>query len=127
MRTNEIVKLTRDGIARLVAKRAEEEDAPRPTADQGHERRRAIRWPFPGTVEIRVCGCDSSQLWFGSILNLSEGGLGMTCDRKFPLGTELEISVHLPEASFYGRCTVRHTCENEYEEYVTGVEFLFDD
>ena len=121
MATEEIVKLSREAILELLRSRrlpVDEFDGP--------ERRRQSRWPFPSAAELRPDGGDGSVQWFGTCENLSQGGLGVTCDHVFEPGTTLEISFHLPEASFYGRAVVRHCHETPRGQYV-GVEFLWDD
>jgi len=122
MPTDEIVKLTRKQITRLLRKRQQA------AGDYlGSERRRAPRWPFPGTVELRHTDPSEPGLWFASCRDISEGGMGMKTDTEFDPGTVLDISVHLPEISFYGQAKVRYCKEIEASEYVIGVQFLFDD
>ena len=125
MKTDEIVKLTREGIAELLSSRAAPEDE-----CPGHERRKSPRWPFPGAVELRPVGANDDELCFGSCRDLSQNGVGLICDDPFETGTPLDIALHLPEASFCGKATVRYCAqiegENE-EEYVMGLEFDFDD
>jgi len=49
-------------------------------------------------------------------------------DTYFAPDTVLDISVHLPEQTFYGQATVRYCKELETEnEYIMGVQFVFDD
>ncbi len=125
MPTDEIVKLTRKQVSRLIRRRME-------AAGQqfdGEEQRRAPRWPFPGTVELRYPGASKPEQWFATCRDISEGGMGMKTDAYFAPGTVLDISVHLPEQSFYGQATVRYCKELETEsqsEYLLGVQFIFD-
>jgi hypothetical protein len=123
MPTDEIVKLNRRQIERLLRKRqaAAGKDFP------GSERRRAPRWAFPGTVEIRHLDPTDGGHWFAACRDISEGGMGMKSDTYFEPGTVLDISVHLPEISFYGQATVRYCKEIESSEYIMGVQFVFDD
>ncbi|HPD30693.1 MAG TPA: PilZ domain-containing protein [Phycisphaerae bacterium] len=124
MPTGEIVKLTRKQIARLIRKRME-------TAGQrydGAELRRAPRWPFPGTVELRYATGDNNQQWFAVCRDISEGGMGVKTDTYFPPDALLDISVHLPEQTFYGQAKVRYCKEMDGEaEYLMGIQFVFDD
>ena len=124
MPTDEIVKLTRKQVSRLIRRRMEAAGA----NYEGSERRRAPRWPFPGTVEVRYAdGRDPSQ-WFATCRDISDGGMGMKTDMYFAPGTLLDISVHLPEQTFYGQATVRYCKELEIEsEYIMGVQFVFED
>ena len=120
MQTNEIIRLTRQAVAELLASR---EAAAEPY--EGHERRRVPRWPFDGAVEFRLAGGTGSPQWFGSCDNLSQTGLGASCDRHFEPGTRVEITVHQPEASLFGEATVCH-CTQRGDEYYVGVDFDFD-
>ncbi len=124
MPTDEIVKLTRKQVSRLIRRRmkAAGQDF------EGSERRRATRWPFPGTVELRHADGSDPNNWFASCRDISEGGMGMRTDAYFAPGTMLDISVHLPEQTFYGQATVRYCKEIESSsEYLMGVQFVFED
>ena len=122
MSTEEIVKLTREGVQDLIRNQSE------PSDDyDGTNRRRQPRWPFPGTVELWPDGGDGSRQWFGTCRDLSEGGLGFNCDAYFEPGTPLEIAFHLPAASFYGKATVRHSLESPDDDYIVGVQFNYED
>lgn len=124
MPTDEIVKLTRKQVARLIRRRMEAAGQ----KYEGTEKRRAPRWPFPGTVELRNADGQAPQQWFASCRDISEGGMGMKTDTYFAPGTVLDISVHLPEQTFYGQATVRYCKELETEnEYIMGVQFVFDE
>lgn len=124
MPTEEIVKLTRKQMARLIRMRTE-------AAGQeydGTEQRRAKRWPFPGTVELRYSTGDNPNQWFATCRDISEGGMGMKTDTYFAPQTLLDIAVHLPEQTFYGQATVCYCKQVEGEsEYLLGVQFIFDD
>ncbi|MGQ9648821.1 MAG: PilZ domain-containing protein [Phycisphaerae bacterium] len=124
MPTGEIVKLTRKQIARLIRKRME-------TAGHrydGTEQRRAPRWPFPGTVELRYSTGDNALQCFAVCRDISEGGMGVKTDTYLPPDTLLDISVHLPEQTFYGQAKVRYCKEVDGEaEYLMGIQFVFDD
>ncbi len=121
MPTDEIVKLTRETIADLLAAQsAPEQDF------EGDERRQSERWPFPGTVEIRIANGQAQEPSFATCRDVSSGGMGMKCDCHFETDTPLEISVHLPEASFYGKAIVRY-CAEAGPHYILGVEFDFEE
>ena len=124
MISSEIVKLTRANIARLLRSHESPEGG-----FLGHERRRSLRWPFPGTVELRPVGGREDDVSFGSCRDVSATGVGITAEGYFEPGTCLEISMHLPEASFYGQATVRYCEEIEAAEddpYAMGLEFQFE-
>lgn len=124
MLTEGILKLTRKRIEELLKSRS------RPESDyQGHERRRHPRWPFPGAVELRPVGANDDELCFGTCRDISLSGVGLTCDEEYAPGTQLEIALHLPEATFWGKGTVRFCRELDAdfdEEYVLGIEFNFE-
>jgi len=121
MITDEIVKLSRERMADLVRSRHD------PPADfDGEERRVVTRWPFPGTAELRPAEGDGRPLWFATCRNVSETGLGISTDEPFEPGTPLEIAFHLPEASFYGKATVRY-CTQTPQAYLVGLEFDFEE
>jgi hypothetical protein len=119
MHTDEIVKLTHEVIADVIRRRHGDAE-PFP----GHERRRSPRWPFPGTVEVHVER--SADPVFGTCCNLSETGLGMCAEKFLEVDSIVELAVHVPEVSFYGKGIVRY-CSQTPRGYMTGVEFIFDD
>ena len=122
MDATEIVSLTEEAVARLLAGRnAEDAD----TSANG--RRKAPRWPFPGQVQLWIPDENGQeQLTFATCLNLSLHGLGMLYDEALSIGLEFALAVHQPEASLHGRAIVRHCTLNE-DGYYVGVQFLFDE
>jgi PilZ domain len=119
MNTDEIIQLTRESIRDLVYSRQAEVDSL-----PGHTRRRTPRWPFPGTVGIHPTDGTNGQ-WFATCRDISETGLGMCGEHYFYPDTIVEIAIHLPEATLYGRAVVRY-CQQTPSGYMTGVEFTFD-
>ncbi len=121
MYTAEICRLDKDALASLLSERqAAIPDPARPC------RRRVTRWPFPGTVELWIPeggGCERYEL--ATSLNLSLEGVGVRSDGPLRTGLELAIAIHEPEVSFHGHAVVRHCTEIE-DEYLIGLEFLFD-
>ena len=118
MNAAEICPLTRDAVADLLFNREAT------TPDDG--RRRLKRWPFPGTVELWLPEEDGTERYeLATALDMSLHGVGIRCDEPLPPGMELGIAIHEPEISFHGRAVVRHCTEIE-EEYLAGVEFVFD-
>ena len=123
MPTDEIVRLTRKQVSQLIRRRMQAAGH----EFDGEEQRRAPRWPFPGTVELRHAeGSDPNQ-WFATCRDISEGGMGMKTDVYFAPDTLLDISVHLPEMTLYGPAKVKYCREIEPSEYMMGVEFIFAD
>ncbi len=122
MRTEEIVKLTRNRIATIIKARQDAAAIPCPD-HQGPERRRYPRWPFKGAVEIWPNGGDGSQVTHATCLNLSETGMGLSSDEHMNPGTVVEIALHLPEMTLCGRATIRY-CAEVRSQYMVGVEFL---
>ena len=121
MDATEIKPLTEEAVASLLA----DQETQIPDV-QANGRRRAPRWPFPGTVEMWVPDeTGTEQLALATCLNLSRHGLGMLNEEPLTIGLEFALAVHQPEASLHGRAIVRHCTETEAGYYV-GVEFLFD-
>ncbi len=121
MKTDEIMRLSRKGVKTVLSAR---QGASEPALRQ--ERRRRPRWPFPGTIELCFPGERAPVPCFGTCHDLSEEGVGFTCDDAFDPGTVLDIALHLPEASFYGQGTVRHRVRTP-RGYLTGMAFVFDE
>lgn len=122
MKTEEIVKLSREAILGLIESR---QAAGQLQPFAGPERRRAQRWPFPGQVEVRAAGDDTAPAAYFECRDLSESGMGMCGDTHFPVGTMIELSLHLPELSFYGQAVVRY-CMETSRGHMMGVEFVFE-
>ena len=121
MDATEIKPLTEEAVARILADR--EAQIP---GNVENGRRKAPRWPFPGTVEMWLPDdTGAEQLALATCLNLSRYGLGMLNEEPLGIGLEFALAVHQPEASLHGRAIVRHCTETEAGYYV-GVEFLFD-
>ena len=119
MNTDELVQLTRGAIHDLLRSRCEEHAQFGP-----QERRHNARWPFPGTIEIHPAGAPAHEQSFGTCRNLSETGMGMSCERFFEPEAILEIAVHLPEATLVGHAVVRY-CMKTPRGFMTGIEFQF--
>ena len=102
MNTNEIIQLTRESIRDLIRLRQGASHG-----FPGREHRRAPRWPFPGTVELHATDCTTGQ-WFATCGDISETGLGMCGEHYFCPEMIVDIAIHLPEATLYGRAIVRH-------------------
>ena len=122
MPTDEIVQLTPETVREVIEDRKKHEVEFKPF--EGNEQRRQPRWPFPSTAEIAPVDGDTTVRWFATCHDLSQSGLGMTCDRYFEPDTPLEIGIHLPEATLYGRAVVRY-CMETPRGFMTGVEFIF--
>ena len=122
MQTQEIVKLTRKRIAEIVKAR---QDAGKLPTEQAHvERRKVARWPFKGAVELWPDGADGRSLTHGTCLNISETGMGLSCDEHLNSGQIMEVAVHLPEMTLCGRAIV-HYCAEVRSQYMIGMEFVF--
>lgn len=119
--TDEICPLTESAISTLLAGRqAEAEDH---TDDC---RRRAVRWPFPGTVELWIPDEEYGQCYtLGTCVDLSTHGVGIRSDRDLPSGMQVDIALHEPENSFHGRAVVRHCSDTKRGFYLVGLQFLF--
>lgn len=121
MRTEEIVRLTKKRVNALITARQEAHDM---DASPGPERRRHPRWPFKGPVEIWPEGGDGTNVTHGTCLNVSESGLGLSCDEHLQPGSTVEIAVHLPEMTLCGKAAVRY-CAEVRDQFMVGMEFIF--
>jgi hypothetical protein len=122
MPTDEIVQLTPQSITEVIEERKRRDAKTKPFF--GREQRRQPRWPFPSTAELAPVEGDTTIRWFATCHDLSQSGLGMTCDRYFEPNTHLEIGIHLPEATLFGQAVVRY-CMETPRGFMTGVEFVF--
>jgi len=120
MDVSEICPLTQAAVARLLTERMALHGA-----DFDACRRRALRWSFPGTVELWIPGPGGEEYELATSVNLSTTGVGVQLDRMLASGTEVGIAIHEPEVSFHGRAVVRHCTEAEQGYYLAGLEFVF--
>lgn len=119
---DEFSPLTRDAITTLLLDRA-----PRDTCLEYAESRRAVRWPFPGTVQMWTTAADGSEeLHFATSLNLSLDGVGLKSDDPMNPGDRLTIAIHEPEISFQGCAVVVH-CTACQDGYYVGLRFDFEE
>ncbi len=118
----EFVVLDADGVRALLA------NDQRSSADRRDgPRRRVQRWPFPGTVQIQITDSMGEEVeLLGTCHNINEHGIGFQCERSIPVGMPLPIAIHQPDATYHGRCVVRH-CTASDGEYFIGVEFVTGD
>jgi hypothetical protein len=123
MDTEEIVKLSREALLDLIQSRLA---AGTLEAYAGPERRRTPRWPFPGQVEVRSAEGDQRMPHFFDCRDLNETGMGMCGDVYYAVGSIIELSVHLPEMTLYGRAVVRYSMRTS-RGHMMGVEFLFNE
>ena len=116
----EVPKLTRDVIAEIVRQLPHE--APE---HEGHnDPRRHPRYSSRGTVELRPVFSRQSESLTGNVMNISEGGLGMSSAHYFEPDSVVDIVVQLPHASFATKACVRY-CKKIRGEYMTGLAFIF--
>ena len=121
MNALEIVPLTREAVAALLAERAA-----RPRDAQRPGRRKYPRWPFAGTIEMWYTDPAGRACYnFATCENLSLGGVGIRSEEAFNPATEIAVAVHQPERTFYGRATVCH-CTAVPGGYHCGLEFVCD-
>lgn len=123
MDASEIQPLTRNNVGRLLMTRAGAE----PTS-HAQGKRRAPRWPFPGTVEFWLPdGRGGERHEFATSLNLSLDGMGVSFEEPLNDGQELAVAIHEPEASFHGRAVVRHCTKSGDGLYYLGMQFVYED
>lgn len=121
MDTTEIYRLTEKAIDRLLSEQEQNRNLSANAC-----RRKTKRWPFPGTVEMWLPDENGvEQIALGTCANLSRQGLAMLYEEELPLGLEMAMAVHQPEASLHGRAVVRH-CSAKDDGFYIGIEFLFD-
>lgn len=121
MDTERIVKLTPDAVRELVDARGIQIES---KGQNGA--RREERWPFPGAVEVWLPEtCYGERHVLATLHNLSPHGLAMRTERPIEKDTAIELAIHEPELSCYGRAIVRH-CTRVASGYLIGVEFSFD-
>jgi hypothetical protein len=121
MDVSEICPLSQAAVAQLLTSRLAEHGAASDVC-----RRSAVRWSFPGTVELWVPGRNGEEYELATSINLSTSGVGIRLDHALRPGTKLAIAIHEPEVSFHGRAVVRHCTETERGYYLAGLEFLFE-
>ena len=121
MDADRIVKLTPESIDALLAShrvKAVEKHAP--------GRRREMRWPFPGTIEVWLPeGCYGERHFLGTLHNLSPGGAAMRARRPVASDTRIALAIHVPELTCYGHAVVRH-CTQTPAGYLIGMEFVLE-
>ncbi len=119
--STDILPLSRETVAQLLVDRAGIAPSPK-----GTTRRKVVRWPFPGTVELWLPEADGTERYaLATSLNLSAEGVGIRCDEPLSPGVELPIAIHEPEVSLHGRAVVRHCTEIE-NEFLVGLQFVCD-
>ena len=122
MDTAEFCALTEQSVGELLAKRqswASRADA--------NGRRRAMRWPFPGTVELWIPDGNGGERYnLATSINLSIDGIGIRADEELRPGLILAVAIHEPEMSFHGQAMVRHCTETDTGSYILGLQFLYD-
>ena len=117
----EICPLTQDAIAKVLASRHAQG-----SAAKTRNRRRAVRWIFPSTVELWVPDADGTEHYaLATSINLSTTGIGIRSDEELRPGLELGIAIHEPEMSFHGRAIVRHCTDTGHNFYIVGLQFVF--
>jgi len=122
MQTAEICALSEKSVGELLSKR--QSWASR--AEAGG-RRRAMRWPFPGTVELWVPEENAGEHYaLATSINLSLDGIGIRAEEELRPGMQLAIAIHEEEMSFHGQAQVRHCTETDTGSYIVGLQFLYD-
>lgn len=119
----EFCALTQRSISDLLERRTTEA-----SRNGGACRRRAQRWPFPGTVELWLPdGRGGERYALATSTNLSHEGIGIQAEEGIDPGTPVQIAIHEPELTFHGRAIVRHCTACDNGEYLMGMQFVFED
>lgn len=120
MDAEQIVKLSPAAIEQLLGSQHIKAEPKQPAG-----KRRAERWPFPGTVEVWLPDeCYGERHILATMHNLSIHGLAMRTRRPIPTDTRISLAIHEPQLSCYGHAVVRH-CTRATVGYLIGVEFVF--
>ncbi|MGD8454535.1 MAG: PilZ domain-containing protein [Phycisphaerae bacterium] len=122
MDAEQIVKLCPQAIQELLDSRGRGDKS---QAEPATGKRRAERWPFPGTVELWLPDeCYGERHLLATLHNLSNNGLAMRTRRPIGSDTKISFAIHEPELSVYGHAVVRH-CTRAHVGYLIGIEFIF--
>jgi len=122
MNTAEICALTEQSVGELLSKR--QSWASRADASG---RRRTMRWPFPGTVELWIPDEDGGEHYdLATSINLSMDGIGIRANEELRPGLQLAIAIHEPEMSFHGQAVVRHCIEIDNGSFILGLQFVYN-
>lgn len=120
MQTDEFVPITEATILSILSERHGAADGPFAGNRRAHNRR-----TFPGTVELwvgRPNGEDDYLL--ARALNLSPAGVGILLDEALDAGAEVNVAIHQPEVTLFGKAVVRHSRLTEYGTHA-GLEFVY--
>jgi len=121
MDAEQIVRMTPESVRELIDARAIKTH---PRTAPG--KRVQERWPFAGTVEVWLPSESYGERHLlATMHNLSVSGLAMRTRRPIASETRIELAIHEPELSCYGKAIVRH-CTPAPAGYLVGVEFDFD-
>jgi len=115
-------KLSRNSIAEMI----ELSKTYPPEQFHGVKKRKYPRWPIQGSTDFWPAGGDWRHPIAGYCHNLSQGGLGITCDEYLEPNMLVGLALHLEHASFHGLAIVRY-CQKVRDKHMVGLEFIFED
>ena len=116
-------KLTRENLSDLlhISESASHDDQYPPI-----EQRRWPHWLEDSVIEFWPADENWQEPWRGKCRNISHGGLGMNCNHYLEDGTNIGIALYFRDKCFHGKAVIRY-CKKVRDQFMIGVEFLFDD
>jgi hypothetical protein len=120
MLTEEFIPITADNVLEFLHQRYGQD------CERVHgERRHQPRWPFPGTVELWIPNDQGDEDYvLAHALNVSTLGIGIMSDEQIAPNTQVSLAIHQPEATLFGRATVRHVTDT-VDGAVIGLRFHY--
>ena len=115
-------KLTRESLSGLLQLRESASDDQYAPVEQ----RRSPHWLTDDTIEFWPADENWHEPWHGKCRNISQGGLGMSSDHYLEQGSNVGVALRLGERCFHSKTVVRY-CQKIRDQFMIGVEFLFDD
>jgi hypothetical protein len=92
----------------------------------GIERRKYPRKPVTCVVEYWPADGNWRQPLIGECSNISECGLGMSCNCYIEPHILVGFAIYLDTACFHGLASVRY-CKKVRDKYMVGLEFIFEE
>jgi hypothetical protein len=94
-------------------------------ADQptGKDRRKYQRTPVAGHVVASIVRSDAPPI-SAQVLDLSRGGLGLSCAHSIKRGTQFTITVNLGSGPLKFTCRIANCRRGDDKRYIIGAEFL---
>ncbi|MHC4445401.1 MAG: PilZ domain-containing protein [Planctomycetota bacterium] len=117
-----VEKLTRDNLNVMLDLR----DTTLDDENTISEQRRTPHWLTEGAIEFWPVDETWNNPWRGRCRNISCGGLGMSSDHYLEQGANIGLAIYFDETCFQGKAVVRY-CQKVRDQFMIGVEFIFDE